>query len=151
MKQPIPVFSGFVDRETGKLTMLGYERAAMNRWLLALKGKAVDIVIKKHRKDRTNEQNSYYWSVVVPILADHFGHDNVEDMHEDLKLEFNPVESKIEPGKKIGGTTTKMSTEEFMASETSYVERICRWAAMELRNDDGSGIYIPPPKKAEKE
>ena len=53
--------------------------------------------------------------------------------------------SKIEPGKKIGGTTTKLSTVDFFSAETSYVERICRWAAIEF------SIYIPPPKKAEKE
>jgi hypothetical protein len=62
-------------------------------------------------------------------------------MHAELKELFNPVESKIRPGVMIGGTTTKMSTGEFMAAEDSYVERICRWSAMEYQ------IYIPPPKK----
>jgi len=139
MKQPIPIFSGFVDRDTGKLTILDFEKEKIKRWCLSLKGKWVDITIKKHRKDRTNDQNAYYWGVVIPILSDYFGHDNPEDMHAELKELFNPVESKVAPGTKIGGTTTKMSTEEFMASETSYVERICRWAASEYQ------IYIPPP------
>uniref|UniRef100_A0A6H1ZGS4 Uncharacterized protein n=1 Tax=viral metagenome TaxID=1070528 RepID=A0A6H1ZGS4_9ZZZZ len=143
MKQPVPIFLGYVDKKTGKLKMLDFVKEEIRRWCLTLKGKEVDIVIKKHRKDRTNDQNAYYWGVVVPILADYFGHDNPEDMHEDLKLEFNPIESKIEPGKRIGGTTTNMSTEEFFCGETSYVERICRWAAAE------HGVYIPPPKKAE--
>ena len=56
---------------------------------------------------------------------------------------FNPVESKIRPGEEIGGSTTKMSTVEFFSDESSYVERICRWAASE------HGIYVPPPTKAE--
>lgn len=144
MKQPIPIFLGFIDKETGKLTMLDYVKAEMRRWCMTLKGKEVDITIRKHRKQRTIDQNAYYWGVVIPILADYFGHDNPEDMHEDLKLEFNPMESKVKPGQKIGGTTTKMSTVEFMASEDSYVERICRWAAME------HGLYIPLPKKVDK-
>ena len=42
-----------------------------------------------------------------------------------------------------GTTTTKLSTVDFFSAETSYVERICRWAAMEF------SIFIPPPKKAE--
>lgn len=81
--------------------------------------------------------------MVIPILADFFGHDNPEDIHEDLKLKFNPIQSKIDSTKKIGGSTTKLSTVDFYSAENSYVERICRWAA------DEYGIYIPPPKKIE--
>uniref|UniRef100_A0A6H1ZLE9 Uncharacterized protein n=1 Tax=viral metagenome TaxID=1070528 RepID=A0A6H1ZLE9_9ZZZZ len=144
MKQPIPIFEGLITPDH-TVFYSDHVQEDRRRWLATFKpGARVDETIKKHRKDRTLLQNAYYFGVVLPILAKYFGHDNTEDMHEDLKLEFNPVESKIEPGKKIGGTTTKMSTEEFMASETSYVERICRWAATE------HGLYIPPPKKAEK-
>jgi hypothetical protein len=74
-------------------------------------------------------------------LAEHFGHDNPEDMHTDLKNKFNPVESKVEPGEMIGGTTTAMSTIEFFSAEDSYIERICRWAITEYQ------VYIPPPKR----
>lgn len=120
------------------------EKKAMKRWCQTFKADTyVDITVKKHHKDRTLLQNKYYWKVVVTILALHFGHDNPGDMHEDLKLEFNPVESKIQPGKMIGGTTTTMSTEEFFSSDTSYIERICKWAAEE------HDVYIPPPEKAE--
>ena len=142
MRLPIPVFEGdIVDK---KLKLLSHVKKEMARWCSTFKnGAHVDITIRKHKSKRTNDQNAYYWGVAIPILADFFGHDNVEDMHTDLKEKFNPVESKLVPGKKIGGTTTKMSTVEFMASDTSYVERICRWAAMDY------GIYIPPPKKAD--
>jgi len=141
MKQPIPIFEGDVVDQ--KLKLQDHVKEAIARWVRTFKaGTHLDIVIRKHKTKRTLKQNAYYWDVVVPILADEIGHDNPEDMHEDLKLEFNPVESKITPGKMIGGSTTKLSTEEFFCGETSYVERICRWAA-EL------GIYIPPPTKAE--
>ena len=140
MKQPIPIFEGDVVNK--KLKFFDHEKAAIKRWIATFKdGTKLDIIIRKHKSKRTDEQNRYYWGVVIPILADYFGHDNAEDMHEDLKEKFNPIESKVEPGKKIGGTTTKMSTEEFFCGETSYVERICRWAAMEY------SIFIPPPKK----
>ena len=142
MRQPTPIFDGnIVD---GKLKMSMNERMAMKRWCDTFRtGTQVDVTVKKHRKDRTSDQNRYYWGVVIPILADYFGHDNPEDMHAELKELFNPVESKIRPGVMIGGTTTKMSTVEFMAAEDSYIERIARWAAMEYQ------IFIPPPKKEE--
>jgi len=143
MKQPIPIFSSdVVDK---KLKFFEHEKQAIARWVSTFpNGTKLDIIIRKHSSKRTNEQNKYYFGVVVPILADYFGHDSVESMHEDLKLEFNPVPSKIDPAKIIGGSTTKLSTEEFFSKEDSYVNRICRWSAEKY------GLYIPPPKKAEK-
>ena len=143
MKQPVPIFNcDVVDK---KLKFFEHEKQAIARWVSTFpNGTKLDIVIRKHSSKRTNEQNKYYFGVVVPILADYFGHDSVEEMHEDLKLKFNPTKSKIDQDKIIGGTTTKLSTIEFMASEDSYIERICRWAATEYQ------IFIPPPKKVEK-
>lgn len=143
MKQPIPIFTG--DIVNGNLKLLDREREAIRRWCMTFKtGTKVDITIRKHRSKRTNDQNAYYWGIVIPILADHFGYDQ-EEMHEELKILFNPIKSKIDPSRTIGGSTTKMSTVEFYSDdESSYVERICRWAATEY------GLYVPPPKKAEK-
>ena len=124
--------------------MCDHEKKAIARWISTFKnGTKLDIVIRKHKKKRTNDQNRYYFGIVLPILADYFGHDNVLDMHEDLKLKFNPVQSKIDPDKTIGGTTTKLSTVDFYSADDSYVERICRWASTEY------SIFIPPPKKSE--
>lgn len=143
MKQPVPIFSAdIVDK---KLKLFEYEKKAIARWISTFKnGTKIDIVIRKHSEKRSNKQNRYYWGTVIPILADFFGHDNPEDMHEDLKLKFNPMKSKIEPDKIIGGTTTKLSTVDFYSADTSYIERICRWASIEF------SIFIPPPKKSEK-
>jgi len=142
MKQPVPIFEAdIVDK---KLKVFDHVKKAIGLWCSTFKnGTHVEIIIRKHKTKRSNDQNAYYWGVVVPILANHFGHDNPDDMHEELKREFNPVPSKIDPAKTIGGTTTKLSTVEFFSAEDSYVERICRWAALEY------GVYIPPPKKAE--
>jgi len=142
MKQPVPIFEAdIVDK---KIKLFDHVKKAIALWCSTFKnGTHVDIVIRKHKAKRTNDQNAYYWGVVVPILADFFGHDNAEDMHEDLKQKFNPVPSKLDPQTIIGGTTTKLSTVDFFSAEDSYVERICRWAALE------HSIYIPPPKKAE--
>lgn len=143
MKQPVPIFTANV--VGGKLKFLPLEKDALNRWVMTFKtGAKVDIVIRKHRSKRTDLQNNYYWGVVIPILSDHFGYE-LEEMHEEMKLMFNPMQSKIDPSRHIGGSTTKMSTEEFYCGEQSYVERICRWAAIE------HGVYIPPPKKVDTE
>lgn len=142
MKQPIPIFEG--DIVDGKLKLFPHVRESISRWCQTFKsGSHVDITIRKHKEKRTNEQNRYYFGVVIPILADQFGYDNPEDIHADLKRLFNPIESKIMPGETIGGTTTTLSTVEFMAADDSYVERICRWAATE------HGVFIPPPEKIE--
>ena len=140
MKQPIPIFEGDIVKK--ELKIADHVKGAIKRWCATFRnGTHVEITIKKYKSKRTNDQNAYYWGVVIPIIADYVGHDNAEDMHEDLKLKFNPAGSKIDSGKVIGGTTTKMSTVEFFSGETSYVERICRWASMEC------GLYVPPPKK----
>ena len=140
MKQPVPKFTGHI--EAGRLNLIGYHRIALDRYLQTFKNKTkVDVVIRKHRSQRTNDQNNYYWGVVVKILGDHFGYDP-EDMHTELKRLFNHVKSKID-GQVIGGTTTKMNTVEFFQDEDSYIERICRWAAVEHQ------VYIPPPQKVE--
>lgn len=142
MKQPIPKFFGVKRKST--IDFVDHERESMRRWISTFKdGTKLDVIIRKHSSKRSNEQNAYYWGVVIPILADYFGHDNPEDMHEDLKLKFNPVQSKLNPEITIGGTTTKMSTVDFYSADDSYVERICRWAAGEYQ------IYIPPPKRVE--
>jgi len=147
VKIPDPIFDGkIVQGDSRKAIQYAPgDKNGIQRWIQTFPlDTRLDIIIRKQKKQRSNDQNRYYWGVVIPILADHFGHDNQEDMHEDLKLEFNPIESKIEPGKKIGGTTTKMTTVEFFSAETSYIERICRWAAMEHQ------VFIPPPKKKKK-
>jgi len=144
MKQPIPVFEG--DIVDNKLKLSDRERKAMSLWCNTfLDGTHLDVTIRKHKEKRTNDQNRYYFGVVIPILADFFGHDSAEAMHEDLKLKFNPVDSKLDKSKKIGGSTTKMSTVDFYSAENSYIERIVRWASIEY------SIYIPPPVKSEPE
>jgi len=141
MKQPIPIFEA--DIVDGKLKIQGHVKESIARWCRTFKtGSHVELIIRKHRVKRSDKQNRYYWGVVISILSDHFGYD-LEEMHEELKLMFNPIQSKIDPTRTIGGSTTKMSTVEFFHDEDSYVERICRWAATE------HGIFVPPPEKVE--
>jgi len=141
MKQPeIPFEGHIVDH---KFKVFDHVREGIKRYLSTFpNGTKIDIIFRKHKSKRTNQQNAYYWGVVIPILSTHFGYDP-EEMHEEMKLMFNPIQSKIDPSRKIGGSTTKLSTVEFFHDEDSYVERICRWAAQE------QGVYIPLPEKDE--
>lgn len=94
--------------------------------LSRLEGQDIELTIKKQRQVRSLQQNAYYWSVVVAILADYFGYEP-DELHDELKLKFNPKHSKIDYDKTYGGTTTKMSTQEF----SDYIDRVIRWASLE--------------------
>jgi hypothetical protein len=106
------------------------------------------VVIRLVRNLRTKEQNSYYWGMVLPYLAEAVRRVNgerdlsynSEDAHEDCKAEFltrylhNP-----ETGEAIGSkrrSTTVLTTVEFY----DYVEQIRARSAY-------LGVPIPEPDK----
>ena len=82
---------------------------------------------------RTTKQNKYYWGVCVEILSEHIGF-TPEETHEILKHKFlNPKEAM---GYSIYPNTTQLDTREF----NQYIEKIQRWASMEL------SVVIPDPQ-----
>jgi hypothetical protein len=146
MAKIIPVFTGDIING-GILKVSPQVKREMALWYGTFKpGTQVDIIVRKHKKERTDLQNKYYWPVVVGILADYFGYES-EEMHEELKAMFNPVESKLQPGKRIGGSTANLSTEDFFSTnnDQSYIERIRRWASLE------HSVFIPDPDKSYKD
>lgn len=97
-----------------------------------------DYVIPLERQlIRTLPQNKLYWGVYLKIIAEHIGELCPEDLHEDLKLKFNPRDSAITPGARYGGSTTKMKRKEF----TEYLEKIRIWAIQ------FHGINLPEVEK----
>lgn len=90
--------------------------------------------MKRWRRVRTDRQNRYYWSVVLPVFGSHLGYEPAE-LHEELKAKFLPRESKLEPGNTLGGSTKELNINEF----TEYIEKVKRFAAVEF------GCYIPDP------
>jgi hypothetical protein len=106
-----------------------------------LEGKEVEVIIKKHRKLRTDPQMAYYWGVVVKLLSEYTGYE-AEEMHEILKDQFAPLK-EVKLGKEvkmIHGCTHDLFTDNFF---TDYIERIQRWAAQEL------GVVIPDPPRVD--
>jgi hypothetical protein len=84
--------------------------------------------VKKVRKHRSNNQNSFYWWVFLPCLSDSIW-EEVEDLHEVLKDKFLQIKQKkvkcpIDKRKyivlKTQVSTTKLDTKEF----EDYMEAI---------------------------
>lgn len=114
------------------------------------RGQKVEITFRKKKKHRSNEQNKYYWAVVVPCVLDAFielGNDlqagnkeHIELIHDFLKrrclparqvCDANGVEIELTP------STTDLSTTEMM----EYIERVCLFAAESLN------VAIPQPNE----
>jgi hypothetical protein len=100
------------------------------------------VIIIKRRGKRSSPQNRYYWGVVVDEVRRELkrrGHRYTpEEVHEALKLKFNPDYVRGEGGEvlmEMPGTTTIMNKEEF----GGYLDRIIEWSAKSLE------IAIPLP------
>src|SRR4051812_6764299 len=79
-----PIFTGSV--ENGRLKV--QDKPRFDNYLNGLHG-PVQIRIEKETRRRSNNQNRYYWAVVVGEIAKHTGHDP-EQVHELLKYQFSP-------------------------------------------------------------
>lgn len=122
-----------------------FDMTQVYRVLTDLKVGEYDIVIKRHRKRRTDTQNSYLWGVVYPTVLQGFidaGWDeitNVEQIHEICKARFLTTEAiNKHTGEVINFpvSTAKMNTIQF----STYVEQITDFAMNNLN------VVIPQPK-----
>lgn len=129
-----PIFTGTINE--GKLILDNPQKYLVQ--LSYLNGKKIELILRKKRSQRSLQQNSYYWGVVIEILRNHFGYEP-EEMHEALKIHFLKLENHKAPGLVSVKSTTRLSTDEFNA----YVNRVVTWAAQEY------GVYIPDPRQVE--
>lgn len=96
-----------------------------------LEGQRVFVTIQKEAAKRSNDQNAYYWGVVIQLISDNTGH-TPDEVHEAMKMMFLKV-----PG--TGGlpetirSSAKLSTKDF----GEFVEKVKRWAASSI------GVYCP--------
>jgi len=125
----IPVFRGTVNK--GVLQV----EARFYPYLASLEGQKVEIIVRKRRSKRSDQQNRYYWGVVVQILAEHCGY-SPEEMHEALKEKFLGTWERDEHGLVKRKSTTTLSVDEFIR----YTNEVIRWAAENLT------VYIPDPQ-----
>ena len=108
--------------------------------MLTLEGR-VQLTVKKERKSRSDNQNRYYWGVVIPIVAEAQGYnqhseEDKEEVHEGLKIKF--LSKKGPKGMVTVRSTTALSTVDFM----NYIDMIIQWAAE-------SGTKIPLPNEVD--
>ena len=133
--------SGEVRR--GKLTIR--QSDVLSAQLSRLRDGPVEIRITRKRATRSQQQNRYYWGVVVALIAEHTGY-TAEETHTVLKQRFLPKRlamanrnGEIVGEYVIGGSTAALSLGEF----TDYLEQIKDFALTELDvaipNAEGDG------------
>ena len=101
-------------------------------------GTHVFVTVEKitRERQRSLDQNAYYWGVVVKILAGETGYTK-DEMHDALKVKFLTYEN-------VRGIPTVLSTANLNTKQFEvYLEMVRRWAAMDL------GIVIPEPNQVD--
>lgn len=136
----ISVFSLVTD---GKLNKVASKEIADT--LQHFEGKRVEVIIKRLRSTRSNQQNRYYWGVVVSVMRQAFKDIgyllNTEETHTILKERFMPYTDICTADGEVISKKYK-STRELTKTEFSeYTDKIAQFAAESL------GVSIPQPNE----
>ena len=126
-----PIFLGTVKQ--GKLSFNNLQQ--FTDYLKSLGEKSVEIIVRKIIRIRSNNQNRYYWGVVVPLLVNATGY-TTEEMHEALKMLFLKDLTRKIPTLR---STADLTTTEF----EDYLGKVRMWAAQEL------SCVIPDPNEVD--
>lgn len=121
----------------GKLAPSDQQKQAIGTFLQTCEKKGrVSVKFNRQTEPRSNRQNKYYWSAVLPCIAASLGYE-VNDLHEAIKEKFlPPVFMKLGNTEvQVRKTTTSLTTREFEL----FLESLRIWAGSEL------GITIPLP------
>ncbi len=126
-----PIFRAIIQK--GKVV---FDRVDMlNSYLIGLEGKEVDVIVRKHKKDRTLPQNRYLWGVVYKLISDHTGY-TPDEIHDSMRAMFLIDNLGKFP---VVRSTTSLDTVAFSA----YVENIRQFASEDL------SIVIPDPEEVD--
>ncbi len=133
----VPQIVSFIDG--GRLDVRA--RQQIKRLFSLLEGRRVRLTVEEVKRKRSNNQNAYYWGVVVPMVQELFkdaGTDaEAQDIHEFLKGYVGGMRKVVVVKGKpytILQSTASLGTIEF----EDYLEKIRAWAA-------GIGLQIPFP------
>ena len=131
----IPVFLATIQK--GRLVFNNPD--GFEKYLYRLNDKSVDVVVRLPRKERSSNQNKYYFGVVVSLLSEHTGY-TPEEVHEFLKLKFlSKIIVLAGKDERIPRSSTELSTLEW----EKWMTEIREWAAQEL------SLSIPLPREVE--
>jgi hypothetical protein len=125
------VCAGNVDK-FGKLQLV--DRPRFMRELTTFAGRPVEITVRVRRGKRSDQQNAYYWGVVIALLAEHLGY-QADEMHEALKFKFLREHDGEREGLPRVRSSAALNTSEFQ----TYIENVVTWAGAEF------GLNIPDP------
>ena len=98
------------------------------------------LIIKPYKSRRSDNQNRYYWGVVIKILAEELGYLS-DEMHEILKYKFLAQKDVVlgDETLTIPDSSANLNTTEF----EKYLAEIRMWASRDL------DILIPQPNEVE--
>jgi hypothetical protein len=131
----IPKIKAEVINGSLKFDSLNKER--LDKHLLNLIGKIVEIIIKPFRHKRTVPQNSYYW-FCLSMISEPTGY-TTDELHEFFKRIY--LKKIITIGGKeyeVSQSTKNLDTDRF----TKYIDKIKAFALAKLE------LYIPSPDEA---
>ena len=129
-----PVFRGHMN---AKRDVVLEDKQAYFIWRCSFRdGQEIELILRKRRKKRTKNQNSYLWGIIYPIIMESSGYATAEEVHDAMKMEFLRVHRDGLPD--TVRSTTDLTTAEF----SEYVDSIKRWASEFL------GAYIPDAGEA---
>ena len=117
----------------GKLILT--EQSAYNTVLRSLESKEIELSIGTIIRHRSNNQNRYYWAVVLRLIGDYTGY-HPEEAHDAMRLMFLLDREKKIPTLR---STTDLTTVEF----EEYLARIRQFAAADL------SVFIPLPNEVD--
>lgn len=121
--------------EKGKLYI--NDRKDMDEYLALQEDGEVQVIIQKRRKPRSDNQNRYYWGVVVRLIADEIGELDQDLVHHYLQIAVGNF--KEIKGVKVPDGTSLKNTGEM----EEYLERVRTWASSEL------SICVPLPNEVD--
>ena len=138
MKQLIPHFAGFISNGLFELD----DKQKFVDHIKNMKDGEAYLYLKrkpKAKKDRSLEQNNYYWGVVIRVMANSLGYS--KDEHQYLHDSLRMLLLRTEQPNKLPSirSTTDLSTIEF----EDYMSQCRQLASKEY------GIYIPLPNETE--
>jgi hypothetical protein len=123
------IFQGRIEK--GLLVLDDQKGYDLLRW--SLNGKEVTATLAKKTKPRSNNQNAYYWGVVIQLISDHTGY-SPDEAHDAMIMKFlQEHKANLDSIK----STTDLSTVEF----EDYMSTIRMFASINL------DCYIPEPNE----
>ena len=123
-----PIFRGHVSKE-GRLTLEAPFQ--FHAHVEKHRDRDVEVIVRRVKSQRSNEQNAWAWGVAYPLLAETLGYDmhEREDLHYALIAKcFGTHFDKRLKAEVPNKRSSQLSTQEF----SDYMEWLLRFAAQEL-------------------